>query len=95
MRPKNLCPCLLHWRIVYCASIPSSQNRILPYLRPDGKTQVTVEYVGDEPVRVDTVVISAQHKPDIPLEHMRHEIIEEVIKQVLPEGMFDSKTRFC
>ncbi len=70
------------------------RNRILPYLRPDGKTQVTVEYVGDEPVRVDTVVISAQHKPDIPLEHMRHEIIEEVIKQVLPEGMFDSKTRF-
>lgn len=70
------------------------KNRVLPYLRPDGKTQVTVEYDGDKPVRVDTVVISAQHRPDIPMEHIRHEIIEQVIKQVIPEAMLDSKTRF-
>ncbi|MGE5544359.1 MAG: methionine adenosyltransferase [Bacillota bacterium] len=70
------------------------KNRLLPYLRPDGKTQVTVEYDDDKPVRVDTVVVSAQHRPDIPLEHIRHEIIEQVIKQVIPEEMLDSKTRF-
>ena len=70
------------------------KNRMLSYLRPDGKTQVTVEYDGDKPVRVDTIVVSAQHRPDIPLEHIRHEIVEQVIKQVIPEEMLDSKTRF-
>jgi len=70
------------------------KNRLLPYLRPDGKTQVTVEYDNDKPVRVDTVVVSSQHRPDIPLEHIRHEIIEQVIKNVIPEEMLDSKTRF-
>lgn len=70
------------------------KNRILPYLRPDGKTQVTVEYDGDVPVRVDTVIVSTQHKPDIPLEHIRQEIIDQVIKQVVPEHMLDDRTRF-
>jgi len=70
------------------------KNRLLPYLRPDGKTQVTIEYEGDKPVRVDTVVISAQHRPDIPMEHIRHEIIDQVIKQVIPPEMLDNKTRF-
>ncbi|NLW45274.1 MAG: methionine adenosyltransferase [Syntrophomonadaceae bacterium] len=70
------------------------KNRLLPYLRPDGKTQVTVEYDGEKPVRVDTVVVSAQHRPDIPMEHIRHEIVEQVIKQVIPAEMLDKKTRF-
>ena len=69
------------------------KNRLLPYLRPDGKTQVTIEYDGDKPVRVDTVVVSAQHRPDIPMEHIRHEIVEQVIKQVIPQEMLDKKTR--
>ena len=60
------------------------KERILPYLRPDGKTQVTVEYIDGKPARVHTVVVSAQHKPDIPLERLREEIIEEVVKSPSP-----------
>ncbi|MGI9952316.1 methionine adenosyltransferase [Moorellaceae bacterium AZ2] len=70
------------------------KERILPYLRPDGKSQVTVEYEGDKPVRVDTVVISAQHRPDIDLEDLREGILHEVIYKVIPEEMLDKKTRY-
>lgn len=67
---------------------------ILPYLRPDGKTQVTVEYDGDRPVRVDTVVVSAQHDPDISLEQIRGDIIEKVIRAEVPSKWLDDKTKF-
>jgi len=70
------------------------KNKILPYLRPDGKTQVTVEYDGDRPVRVDAIVISAQHRPDISLEQIREDIIEHVIKSTVPAEYIDAKTRF-
>lgn len=70
------------------------KKRILPYLRPDGKTQFTVEYDQGLPVRVDTVVVSTQHSPDVPLEHIRQEIIEHVIKHAVPEHMLDKNTRF-
>ncbi len=70
------------------------KSGILPYLRPDGKTQVTVEYEGDRPVRVDAVVVSAQHQPEIPLSQIRDDIIEAVIRQVIPGEYLDSKTRF-
>ncbi|MBE3581007.1 MAG: methionine adenosyltransferase [Thermoanaerobacteraceae bacterium] len=70
------------------------KERILPYLRPDGKSQVTVEYEGDKPVRVDTVVISAQHRPDIDLGDLREGILHEVIYKVIPEEMLDKKTRY-
>lgn len=56
----------------------------LPYLRPDGKTQVTVEFEDDRPVRVDTVVISSQHDPDVPMEKLREEIIREVVPSDYP-----------
>jgi S-adenosylmethionine synthetase len=61
----------------------------LPWLRPDGKAQVTVEYEGDRPVRVDNVVVSTQHSPDISTEELRQEIIEKVIVPMMPEGIFD------
>jgi len=65
----------------------------IPYLRPDGKSQVTVEYDGDVPVRIDAVVVSTQHDPDIPLETIRSEITEKVINQVIPASLRDEKTR--
>jgi S-adenosylmethionine synthetase len=69
------------------------KNGDIPYLRPDGKTQVTVEYEGDKPVRVDAVVVSTQHDPDIPLEVIRNEVTEKVIKHVIPRSLWDDKTR--
>jgi len=70
------------------------KKRILPYLRPDGKSQVTVEYENGRPVRVDTVVISAQHRPDINIATIREDIIETVIKAVIPPDMLDKRTKF-
>ncbi len=69
------------------------KNGAIPYLRPDGKSQVTVEYDGDKPVRVNTVVVSAQHDPDIPLEVIRNEVTEQVVNHVIPESLRDKKTR--
>ncbi len=66
----------------------------LKYLRPDGKTQVSVEYDGEKPVRVDSVVLSTQHTPDVSLETIRADMIERVILPSLPEGMVDKNTRF-
>lgn len=64
----------------------------LDFLRPDGKSQVTVEYEDGKPVRVDTIVISSQHA-DIPMETIRKEIIEKVIKPVVPQNLVDEKTK--
>ena len=65
----------------------------LPYLRPDGKTQVTVEYEDDAPVRVDAVVISNQHSPDVSLEQIRADVIAEVIDKVIPSELMDDRTK--
>ncbi|GEA17016.1 methionine adenosyltransferase [Moorella sp. E306M] len=70
------------------------KERILPYLRPDGKAQVTVEYEDGRPVRVDTVVISTQHRPDIDMAALRDDILETVIKPVIPAEMLDNRTRY-
>lgn len=63
------------------------KEKILPYLRPDGKTQVTVEYVDGKPVRIDTVVVSTQHHPDVTQEMLRKDIIKFVIEEIIPEGL--------
>ncbi len=69
------------------------KNGTLSYLRPDGKTQVTVEYDDDKPVRVDTVVISSQHDPDVSLETIRADIIREVIGTTVPAELLDGDTK--
>lgn len=66
----------------------------LPYLRPDGKTQVTVEYEKDRPVRIDTVVVSAQHAEDITLDRLKEDILNHVIRPVVPEELLDGKTKY-
>ena len=69
------------------------KNGTLAYLRPDGKTQVTVEYVDGVPARVDTVVVSSQHSADVELETIRKDIIENVIKPIVPAELFDENTK--
>jgi S-adenosylmethionine synthetase len=65
----------------------------LPYLRPDGKSQVTVEYEDAQPVRVDAVVVSSQHSPDVSQEQMRTDVIEKIVKPVIPAAMMDKDTK--
>ncbi len=79
-----------------CAKLTEvRRNGTLGYLRPDGKSQVTVEYDGNNnPVRIDTVVISSQHAPEITLEQIRADIIEKVIKTTLPADMLDENTKY-
>lgn len=70
------------------------KNGTLTYLRPDGKTQVTVEYEDEKPVRIDTIVISTQHNPDITREEIEIDMIEHVIRKVVPVNLLDEKTRY-
>ncbi|MFD0673650.1 methionine adenosyltransferase [Cohnella sp. GCM10027633] len=70
------------------------KNDTLAYLRPDGKTQVTIEYVDGKPVRVDTIVISTQHSEDVSLEQIQHDIREHVISSVVPQEWLDGETKF-
>jgi S-adenosylmethionine synthetase len=67
---------------------------ILPYLRPDGKAQISIKYVEDKPVFVDTVVVSTQHAPNVSQEQIHKDVIREVIRYVVPEDMMDENTKF-
>ncbi|MDR0424966.1 MAG: methionine adenosyltransferase [Clostridiales Family XIII bacterium] len=66
----------------------------MPWLRPDGKSQVTVEYDGDRPIRVDTALISTQHDPDISQADIREAVIERIIKPIIPAGLLDADTKY-
>ena len=70
------------------------KNSTIAYLRPDGKSQVTVEYDGDKPVRIDTVVISTQHEEGVSHEKVEQDVIEHVIRRVIPSGLIDNNTKF-
>ncbi|PKM94907.1 MAG: methionine adenosyltransferase [Firmicutes bacterium HGW-Firmicutes-1] len=70
------------------------KNGTLSYLRPDGKSQVTVEYIDDKPVRVDTIVVSTQHAPEVSIETIERDIKEYVIKSVIPAELLDSDTKY-
>jgi S-adenosylmethionine synthetase len=69
------------------------RDGVLDYLRPDGKSQVTVEYEGRKPVRVDAVVISSQHREDVTNDQMRSDIVEKIINRVVPASLMDKNTK--
>ena len=69
------------------------KDGVLPYLRPDGKTQITVEYVDDKPVRVEAIVVSSQHSADVSLDTIRKDVIEKVILPIVPSEMIDDNTK--
>src|SRR6188472_2805771 len=69
------------------------RDGVLDYLRPDGKSQVTVEYEGRQPVRVDAIVVSSQHRDDVSNETMRADIIEKIINRVVPAELMDKNTK--
>ena len=70
------------------------REKILSYLRPDGKVQVTVEYEDDKPIRVDTIVVSTQHTEDVSLEKLKEDIKREIINVVVPEELLDENTKY-
>ena len=70
------------------------KSGVLNFLRPDGKSQVTVRYVGDKPISVDTVVVAAQHSPDVKYEVLKEGIIEEVVKKAIPSAMLTGDTKY-
>jgi len=70
------------------------KEKILDFLRPDGKSQVSIEYLDDKPIRIDTVVIASQHAPEATTQQIQEGIIEEVIRKTLPADMLDDKTRY-
>ena len=70
------------------------KDGVLDYLRPDGKTQVTVEYEDDKPVRIDAVVVSSQHSPDVSIEKLREDIKREVILTTVPKELIDENTKY-
>ncbi|MFO7606182.1 MAG: methionine adenosyltransferase [Desulfurivibrionaceae bacterium] len=70
------------------------KNGKLPWLRPDAKSQVTIEYVDGQPQRVDAVVISTQHSPDVSYDDLKEGVMEEIVKAVLPEKMIDARTKY-
>jgi S-adenosylmethionine synthetase len=70
------------------------KNGTLPYLRPDGKTQVTVVYENDKPVMIDTVVVSTQHDPDVTQEQIRKDVIEHVVSETVSRNLLDDKTKY-
>ena len=70
------------------------KNNIVDYLRPDGKTQVTVEYHDNKPVRIDTIVISTQHNPEVDIKTLRDDLIEIVVKPIVPNELLDENTKY-
>ncbi len=76
------------------ADIRKKENALMPYLRPDAKSQVTVEYDGKRPTRVSTIVISTQHSPHVSQRKIKEDVIEHVVKHVIPKEMLDKKTQY-
>jgi len=91
-------PELMPMTIIYAHKLTQKlaevrKTGVLDFLRPDSKSQVSIEYVNDRPVRVDTVVISSQHTPEVSYETIKEGIIEEVVKKIIPANLMDERTR--
>ena len=92
---KELMPLAISLSHKLCMKLAAlRKSKTLQYLRPDGKAQVTVEYDGDHPVRIDTVVISTQHAPDVSLETIRRDMMTYVVDAVLPKELLDENTKY-
>jgi len=86
-------PIMMAHKLVQRLSVARRQG-ILDFLRPDGKSQVSVEYVDNQPKRIEAVVISTQHSPDVSIEELRQEVKKHIIDAVVPSGMVDSQTKY-
>jgi S-adenosylmethionine synthetase len=83
-----------HQLVKKLADIRKKNNKLMPYLRPDAKSQVTIEYEGRKPIRVDAVVISTQHDPTVSQKKIKDDVINNVIKKVIPARFLDKKTKY-
>ena len=84
-----------HKLVLRLANVRKKQPTLMPYLRPDAKSQVTVEYDNNgKPIRVDTVVVSTQHDPEVTQKKIKEDVIELIVRNVIPSGMLDNKTRY-
>ncbi len=83
-----------HKLVKRLADIRKHENGLMPYIRPDSKSQVTIEYEGKKPIRVHTVVVSTQHSPEVKQRKIKEDVIEKVVKHVIPAKMLDSKTKY-
>ena len=83
-----------HKLVKRLADIRKKENGLMPYLRPDAKSQVTIEYNGKKPVRVHTIVVSTQHAPNISQQKIKEDVLRHVVKKVIPKNMLDKKTRY-
>jgi S-adenosylmethionine synthetase len=84
-----------HKLVFRLAHVRKNQPTLMPYLRPDAKSQVTVEYDSNgKPIRVDTVVVSTQHDPEVTQKKIKEDVIELIVRNVIPSGMLDNKTRY-
>lgn len=84
-----------HKLVLRLANIRKNQPTLMPYLRPDAKSQVTVEYDNNgKPIRVDTIVVSTQHDPEVTQKKIKEDVIEQVVHNVIPPAMLDNKTRY-
>ncbi len=70
------------------------KSGLLPFLRPDSKSQVSIQYINDKPIRVDAVVVSSQHSPEVTYDNLKEGIIEEVVKKIIPADLLDEKTKY-
>jgi len=92
--PERMPMAITFARHILDAQVAARTSGELPWLRPDAKSQVTIEYEGDRPLRIHTVLVSTQHAPDVPADELREAVIERIIRPAVPAAMLDDATRY-